>query len=80
MDLALSCEVNRQGQRNRAIHDVHKIRYRFFQKHDNSVRYCGDAKTTKLHVGKVQAQTEKKKNDTCVVQTHVSQKKIKWVE
>ena len=41
---------------------------------------AADAKTTKLHVEHVQAQIKKNKNDTCVVQTHVDLKNIKWVE
>ena len=39
---------------------------------------AADAKTTKLHVENVQAQIEKNKNDTCVVQTYVDLKNIKW--
>ena len=35
-------------------------------------------KTTKLHVGSVQVQIEKCKNDARVVQTHVDLKNIKW--
>ena len=36
-----------------------------------------DAKTTELHVENVQAQIEKIKNDTCVVQSYVDLKNIK---
>ena len=39
-----------------------------------------DAKTTKLHVENVQAQIEKRKNNTGVVQTHFELKNIKWVD
>ena len=41
---------------------------------------AADAKTTKLHVEHVQARIRKSKNDTCVVQTHVDLKNIKWVD
>ena len=39
---------------------------------------AADAKTTELHVENVQAQIEKIKNDTSVVQSYVSLKNIKW--
>ena len=38
---------------------------------------AADAEATKLHVENVQAQIEKNKNDTCVVQTYVDLKKHK---
>ena len=41
---------------------------------------AADAKTTKLHVEHVQAEIKRNKNDTCVVQTHIDLKNIKWVD
>ena len=39
---------------------------------------AADMKTTKLHMGNVQVQIEKRKNDARVGQTHVDLKNIKW--
>ena len=39
---------------------------------------AADMKTTKLHVEKVHVQIEKRKNDACVVKTHVDLKSIEW--
>ena len=39
-----------------------------------------DTNITKLHVENVQAQIGKRKNNKCIVQTHVIQKNIKWID
>ena len=60
------------------VHDAYKIRYRFFQKRDNSVHYCGWYENNKTAREKRAGANWKRKNDARVVQTHVDLKNIKW--
>ena len=52
------------------VHDVHKIKYRFFKGVTIPCATAADMRTTKLHVENLQAQIEKRKNKICGVQTY----------
>ena len=62
------------------VHDIYKIRYRFFKNKISPCATAADAKSTKLHVAHVQVQILKNESDICVVQTQVDLKNIKWVD